>query len=98
MATGWTWDYVEEQVDVPRLAAMSAYWEDYPPLHVMVAAYLGIGKAADAPAQTSDAQIEELMAMAAPLPEHLKANIPDPLAPLREYQAGLERRKQPHVR
>jgi len=29
---------------VPRLAALSKYWRDYPPVHIMVAAYLGIGK------------------------------------------------------
>lgn len=30
-------------MDLPRLEAMNKYWEKFPPLHVMVAAYLGIG-------------------------------------------------------
>jgi hypothetical protein len=28
---------------VPRLKAMTAYWQHSPPVHMMVAAYLGIG-------------------------------------------------------
>lgn len=42
-ATGWTWDYISEHVDLPRLAALNDYWSVHPPVHVMVAAYLGIG-------------------------------------------------------
>ena len=52
--TGWTWDYVAENVDLPRLSELNAYWADHPATHVMVAAYLGLGKKADAP--TSDNQ------------------------------------------
>lgn len=40
--TGWTWDYVLEHVDIPRLEALSNYWSDHPPLQWMVAAYFGI--------------------------------------------------------
>lgn len=40
--TGWTWDYVAEHIDLPRLKALNLYWADNPPLHRMVAAYLGI--------------------------------------------------------
>lgn len=28
---------------VPRLKAMTAYWKHSPPVHLMVAAYLGVG-------------------------------------------------------
>ncbi len=35
---GWTWDYVEETLDVPRLAALTAYWREHPPTHVLLAA------------------------------------------------------------
>lgn len=28
---------------IPRLKAMNLYWADNPPVHVMVAAYFGIG-------------------------------------------------------
>ena len=40
--TGWTWDYVAENVDLPRLEALNRYWAQLPPLHLMVAAYFGI--------------------------------------------------------
>lgn len=40
--TGWTWDYIENQMDIPRLASMNAYWAKHPPLHVMVQWFMGI--------------------------------------------------------
>lgn len=40
---GYTWDYVEQHIDLPRLAAMNRYWDKHPPVHIMVAAYLGYG-------------------------------------------------------
>lgn len=42
--TGWTWDYVGEHIDIPRLLALKEYWAENPPVHMMVKAYLGIGK------------------------------------------------------
>lgn len=39
--TGWTWDYVEEQLDIPRLAALNAYWRNHPPVHYLLAAFVG---------------------------------------------------------
>ena len=35
-------DYIDARLTLPRLAALREYWEDHPPLHLMVAAYLGI--------------------------------------------------------
>lgn len=29
-------------MDIPRVLAMNRYWEKHPPLHLMVAAYLGV--------------------------------------------------------
>lgn len=43
-STGWTWDYISEHVDLPRLAALNDYWSAHPPVHVLVAAYLGVGE------------------------------------------------------
>lgn len=40
--TGWTWDYIAENVDLLRLETLNRYWDKFPPLHVMVAAYLGL--------------------------------------------------------
>lgn len=45
--TGLPWDTIGEQFDLPRLEAMNAYWRTHPPLHLMVAAYLGIGNSKD---------------------------------------------------
>lgn len=42
MSTGWTWDYCLWSLDIPRLIALNTYWKHSPPLHLMVAAYLGI--------------------------------------------------------
>lgn len=33
-----------ENVDLPRLEAMMADWRETPPLHIMVAAYMGAGR------------------------------------------------------
>ena len=40
--TGWTWEYIDAHMDVPRLLAMRRFWQKYPPLRDMVQAYLGI--------------------------------------------------------
>jgi hypothetical protein len=37
---GWTWDYVEWNVDLPRLRSLHKYWRRNPPIHVLVAAYM----------------------------------------------------------
>ena len=42
--TGWTWDYVENHMTVPRLKAMHEEWQRNPPLPLMIATYLGIRK------------------------------------------------------
>lgn len=34
-------------MDLVRLKHMGDYWRDHPPVHLMVAAYLGIGKNGD---------------------------------------------------
>jgi hypothetical protein len=40
--TGWTWDYVENHITIPRLKALHKEWQRHPPLALMVAGYLGI--------------------------------------------------------
>ncbi|AEV24623.1 hypothetical protein Dsui_0203 [Azospira oryzae PS] len=40
--TGWEWDYIAENVDLPRLKALNHHWADNPPIHRMVAAFFGI--------------------------------------------------------
>jgi hypothetical protein len=31
-ATGWTWEYIGEYMTIPRLDALIAYWDTFPPL------------------------------------------------------------------
>lgn len=47
-AFGWTWEYVDEQMTLPRVKAIWMQWKRFPPLHIMVGTYLGYGKKADA--------------------------------------------------
>ena len=41
---GWTWEYIDDHMTVPRYLAIQRYQKDNPPLHLMVAAYFGVGK------------------------------------------------------
>lgn len=41
MATGDTWDQIDNDWDIPRLRAMNKYWKDYPPLHILVQSFAG---------------------------------------------------------
>lgn len=38
---GWSWDVAREQLDIPRLKALNAYWDRNPPTHLLVKNYLG---------------------------------------------------------
>ena len=40
------------------LAAMNMYWEEHPPVHIMVAAYLGLNKKTGSAADTLEATSE----------------------------------------
>lgn len=42
VCTGQTWEEIGQQWDLPRLEAWNVYNRDHPPLHIMVAAYLGV--------------------------------------------------------
>ena len=39
--TSWTWDYVEEQLDIPRLVALNRHWRKHPPTHLLMQAFVG---------------------------------------------------------
>ena len=41
-STGWTWDYVAENLDLPRIQCLNEYWREHPPVHILVASYMGI--------------------------------------------------------
>ncbi|MFS1524440.1 hypothetical protein ACL7TT_10055 [Microbulbifer sp. 2304DJ12-6] len=60
MVFGWTWAHIRENVDLPQLEAMNRYWKRFPPVHVLVAAFVGYqgGKPSSEPGSA-----EELLAM-----------------------------------
>jgi hypothetical protein len=44
--TGWTWEYVEEELDIPRLVGLNRYWAECPPTHLLLAGFVGYKPAA----------------------------------------------------
>ena len=58
--TGWTWTYVREHIDLPTLDALRAEWALHPPVHHLVAAYLGHKPSVQAPAHAV-VDIEDLL-------------------------------------
>jgi hypothetical protein len=39
--TGWTLDYIMDEVTLPRLRSLLRYWSEHPPVHELVAAFVG---------------------------------------------------------
>ena len=69
-ATGWSWDYVEDQLTVPRLRALKRYWAQSPPprhlLALLVRTLLGsVNVAVPSRAPARDEPWQELAALAA---------------------------------
>lgn len=60
---GWTWDYVEWNVDLPRLRSLHKYWRINPPVHVLVAAYMQYKPKEEVSTEEADSQIAMFMAM-----------------------------------
>lgn len=56
------YEEVREQFDLPRLKAFTAYTQEHPPLHVMVAAYFGIGGGGKPERASQDDALTELIA------------------------------------
>ncbi|MFI5230064.1 MAG: hypothetical protein ACHQWU_13405 [Gemmatimonadales bacterium] len=44
---GWTWEYIDEYVTVPRLQEIAAYWAKVPPLHEAFALFIGAREKGD---------------------------------------------------
>lgn len=55
-------------MDLPRLYAMNDYWDAHPPVHIMVAAYLGIKPKArkTTPIENDLAEVDAFLAMLSP--------------------------------
>lgn len=56
--TGYTWEYIENNMDLPRLASMNAYWAKHPPLHLMIQHFMGIEAKSEFDEQPLDAEPE----------------------------------------
>ncbi|EOF9914138.1 hypothetical protein ACGLR3_002096, partial [Neisseria gonorrhoeae] len=41
-STGWTWDYVADNLDLPRIKHLNEYWREHPPVHILAASYMGV--------------------------------------------------------
>lgn len=60
--TGWTWCYIEAEVDLPRLAALNACWKYHPPTHLLLAAFMGLeGPPKPVSPEESEREIERFM-------------------------------------
>ena len=66
---GWTWDYVAECVDLPMLKGLQKYWEQHPPVHVLVGSYMkaladsGQSRSVEQSEEDTNKAIEMLMSM-----------------------------------
>jgi hypothetical protein len=56
--TGWTIPHIREEVDLPTVDALRAQWEQYPPLHILMAHRYGAAKPRR-PAALQPAAVEE---------------------------------------
>ena len=58
--TGWTWDYVAKNMDIPRLMSMNDYKSTRPSLRSMVQAYLGINPTKSTDKTEADNSVDDL--------------------------------------
>ena len=75
--TGWTWEYVDERMTLPRFRDLIDHWKTAPPLRVALGAFMGAGKkekmlapggkAPPADGSNMGLMIEELGSMGIPL-------------------------------
>jgi hypothetical protein len=49
-ATGWTWEYIDVNLTLPRLEALQKHWLDCPPIHVTAARHFPLKSAASSSA------------------------------------------------
>ncbi|MEY8688324.1 MAG: hypothetical protein AB9M53_00410 [Leptothrix sp. (in: b-proteobacteria)] len=61
---GWTWVDAEQQLDLHRLRAFTRQWRNHPPVHHLVASYLGYEppKAAVAGTAEPDGELATVLA------------------------------------
>lgn len=61
MCTGWSYDYVGEEMDLIRVRSMFDYHKRNPPIHIMVARYLKFGEMPEQVKVPTEADLEMLM-------------------------------------
>ena len=59
LAFGWTWEYVDECMTVPRFNSIQRAWEYAPPVHMLVAGFFGIKRRG--PSRDQEALIASLL-------------------------------------
>ena len=62
--TGWTWDYVEWNIDLPRLTALNHQWQILPPIALQMAritGYLGFKNNVPQGSEENNQEIESLL-------------------------------------
>lgn len=57
---GWTWEYIDDAMTIPRYVALVEYWKSWPPLHQLVAAWMGY----KGERKEKEASLEEFIAAA----------------------------------
>ncbi len=64
---GWSWEYIDDEMTLPRLKAITARWSEVPPLSttvLIIARILGYEhKPAVTSSKRSDQDVSELMGM-----------------------------------
>jgi hypothetical protein len=43
-ATGWSFEYLDDVMTLPRLLALTGCWKEAPPIRLMLAGFVGAGK------------------------------------------------------
>ncbi len=41
---GWTWEYIDDHIDLPRMLALLNYQKENPPVHKLLAIFMGGSK------------------------------------------------------
>lgn len=58
---GLTWHDARHEMDLPTLAALTKYWNHSPPVHVLVAQYLGYKPSEKPTTKAVESQADDLI-------------------------------------
>lgn len=80
-STGWTWDYVEWNIDLKRLAALTHQWNELPPASIQLARFASYIGYKNEKQKTNNQEAEEMfksmVESAAPISSMPKVMSPD---------------------